>query len=77
MEGIIDLHHDIMFFIVAIITFALYLLKSVATTNDAGIPIAIALPKNIYKGIIDSFTDWVILKRPLSFEVHNNYLETI
>jgi cytochrome c oxidase subunit 2 len=38
MEGIVDLHHDIMFFLVFIIVFVLYLLAIVAimfrTDND-------------------------------------------
>jgi heme/copper-type cytochrome/quinol oxidase subunit 2 len=38
MEGIVDLHHDIMFFLVFIIVFVLYLLAVVAVkfgkTND-------------------------------------------
>jgi cytochrome c oxidase subunit 1 len=74
MEGIIDLHHDITFFIIIIIVFVSWLLfKSIVLFKVRYVP------NSNYEGLDIGRSRWagILAPRNRIFKVHNTYLEIL
>jgi len=70
MEGIIDLHHDIMFFLVFVVVFVLYLIVAIMISSSAK-TVAI-LPVNASEKEIKAVT-----VTPYVVDSHNTALEIV
>jgi len=73
MEGIIDLHHDIMFFLVFVIVFVMYLMGVIFVSSRAK---PVTNPRGVYR----LHYPWAVKAlevTPLHVSSHNTFLEIV